>query len=34
MAALEGLDGQKSIGRNLPYHMTVGDLEMRRCLKR
>jgi hypothetical protein len=29
LAALEGLDGQKAIGRYLPYHMTIGDLEMR-----
>lgn len=29
LAALEGLDGQKAIGRYLPYHMTIGELEMR-----
>jgi RNA polymerase sigma-70 factor (ECF subfamily) len=29
LSELEGLDGRKSIGRYLPYHMTVGDLEMR-----
>jgi RNA polymerase sigma-70 factor (ECF subfamily) len=29
LSELEGLDGRKAIGRYLPYHMTVGDLEMR-----
>lgn len=29
LAELEMLDGQKAIERYLPYHMTIGDLEMR-----
>jgi RNA polymerase sigma-70 factor, ECF subfamily len=29
LAELEGLEREKAVGRYLPYHMTVGDLEMR-----
>ncbi len=29
LSEIKGLDGQKAIGRYLPYHMTIGDLEMR-----
>lgn len=29
LAALRGLDAQKGVGRYLPYHMTIGELEMR-----
>lgn len=30
LAALHGLGGEKAVGRYLPYHMAIGDLELRR----
>ncbi|MBP6011577.1 MAG: hypothetical protein KBA31_05050 [Alphaproteobacteria bacterium] len=30
LEALHGLEEQKAVGRYLPYHMTIGDLELKR----
>lgn len=30
LEALHGLEGEKAVGRYLPYHMTIGDLELKR----
>ncbi len=30
LEALQGLEGQKAVGRYLPYHTTIGDLELKR----